>query len=378
MGTSTERNPTHVYTVPGVYSVTLTVFGVGGTDSYTRTNYITVTTPTYTLTASVYPPGSATITGLGTYSYGDTVVLTATGLVKPVAEGYADIVFLVDESGSMIDEHTWLTTLPGTLQAALIAEGIGAGTDPNRYALVGFGSTQAGHGTPPGNEAHKHTVGGGDWGTAAQLQTAAGGLVRAGGDEDGYEAMDFALSSYTYRAGAVKLFVLITDEHRHDITGGAITKASITAALQGADALLAVCANLDIKDTLAQQCIGRKGTRTFVGTLVAPYYTETVLSTIGPGAGGDNANVVTDYCDVAEVVPAAQPDGGTEWDLNILRNGGSDAVSFTAAFVDLVKTQILVALNYAFSYWSINGSPVYSNPYTFVITGPTTIGLQMV
>jgi YD repeat-containing protein len=36
---------THQYTLPGVYSVTLTVSGLGGSDTLTRTDYITVTWP---------------------------------------------------------------------------------------------------------------------------------------------------------------------------------------------------------------------------------------------------------------------------------------------------------------------------------------------
>ena len=43
-GTSTERNPVHIYTTAGVYTVTLTVTEADGdTDTKTRTNYITVT-----------------------------------------------------------------------------------------------------------------------------------------------------------------------------------------------------------------------------------------------------------------------------------------------------------------------------------------------
>ncbi len=42
---SALTNPTHVYSIPGVYTVTLTVSGPGGTDTLTRTNYITVTAP---------------------------------------------------------------------------------------------------------------------------------------------------------------------------------------------------------------------------------------------------------------------------------------------------------------------------------------------
>ena len=40
--TSTELSPTHTYTRDGVYTVTLTVSGPGGTDTKVRTNYITV------------------------------------------------------------------------------------------------------------------------------------------------------------------------------------------------------------------------------------------------------------------------------------------------------------------------------------------------
>lgn len=40
--TSTERKPTHVYTVPGTYTVSLTVLNVAGTANVTKSGYITV------------------------------------------------------------------------------------------------------------------------------------------------------------------------------------------------------------------------------------------------------------------------------------------------------------------------------------------------
>jgi PKD repeat protein len=41
--TSTLTSPAHTYTAVGVYTVSLTISGLGGTDTLTRTNYITVT-----------------------------------------------------------------------------------------------------------------------------------------------------------------------------------------------------------------------------------------------------------------------------------------------------------------------------------------------
>jgi len=43
--TSTLQSPSHVYSVAGTYSVSLTVTGPGGSDTLTRTNYIDVTEP---------------------------------------------------------------------------------------------------------------------------------------------------------------------------------------------------------------------------------------------------------------------------------------------------------------------------------------------
>jgi len=45
-GTSTEQNPSYTYTNPGVYTVSLTVSGAGGSNTKTKTEYITVLEPT--------------------------------------------------------------------------------------------------------------------------------------------------------------------------------------------------------------------------------------------------------------------------------------------------------------------------------------------
>ena len=44
---SSDLNPSHTYTSPGTYTVRLTVAGIDGTNTETKTDYVTVTIPTY-------------------------------------------------------------------------------------------------------------------------------------------------------------------------------------------------------------------------------------------------------------------------------------------------------------------------------------------
>ena len=44
-GISNTASPSHVYSIPGVYSVRLTVTGPGGSNTKTATNYVTVAAP---------------------------------------------------------------------------------------------------------------------------------------------------------------------------------------------------------------------------------------------------------------------------------------------------------------------------------------------
>ena len=56
--TSTQQNPSHAYSAAGTYSVTLTASNGGGSDTFTRSNYISVTGST--------PPPTANFTGSST------------------------------------------------------------------------------------------------------------------------------------------------------------------------------------------------------------------------------------------------------------------------------------------------------------------------
>jgi hypothetical protein len=227
----------------------------------------------------------------------------------------ADVLFVVDESGSMSGEHAWIAGMVSTLDTALT----GAGVTGNQYGLVGFGTSSHG---PAGQDPHKHAVGGTDFGTAAQLSTAAGTLVASGGTEDGWEAIAYALNNYTFRANAALNVVLITDEDRDNTSGD--TYASVLALLQSKNALLNAVINLTSFSPL-----GQNATDAYNADGSGGFTTGTPDASFG----GDGTTVA-DYYDMALA------SGGAGWDLNKLRAGGNTATSFTAAFVDLKVGEI--------------------------------------
>src|SRR4029434_10574039 len=58
-GTSTLAAPSHVYAAAGVYTVKLTVTGPGGSNTLTRTNYVTATTLAHRWRSSLAIPPPA-------------------------------------------------------------------------------------------------------------------------------------------------------------------------------------------------------------------------------------------------------------------------------------------------------------------------------
>ena len=154
------------------------------------------------------------------------------GMSAANAASFADVVVIIDESGSMAGEQTWVSGLIPSLDTALRNAGVGNGADVNRYGLVGFGSGISG-----GDLGRTLTVGGGLFGTPTEFSTAASGLVTSGGFEDGYSAIDYALNNYTSRAGAATNYILVTDEDR-DNGNNALNRANILSRLSASNILL--------------------------------------------------------------------------------------------------------------------------------------------
>ncbi|MFN2338228.1 MAG: vWA domain-containing protein [Gammaproteobacteria bacterium] len=113
-----------------------------------------------------------------------------------------DIVFMVDESGSMGTIQANLRNNIGLFASILSAGGVDA-----QYGLVGFGNTQA----VPRMLS--------DLTDDTSLAAAANNLVSSGSVESGYSATAFALNAidnqidlFSYRPNAVKNIIIFTDE----------------------------------------------------------------------------------------------------------------------------------------------------------------------
>jgi hypothetical protein len=252
--------------------------------------------------------------------------LVAVGLMGASAyAGVVDIIFVVDESGSMSGEQAWLGTMVSTLDSGIVASGNTA-----QYGLVGFGASGSGGHTVAG---HAHTVGGGQFGTAAQFATAASGLVLTGGTEDGWDGIDEALA-YSFGAGHAVQIVLVTDEDRDTLSGSGLTYANMVASLAGKSAVLNAVVNANYRNVTTTGGIGVDSDGNIYFANGSGGFTT---STGGIAYGGDGSTR-TQYVNMAWAT------GGAGWDLNILRLGGNNAASFTKAFVDIKVQEIVQQL----------------------------------
>ena len=70
-GTSSVQSPAHVYSLAGVYSVSLTVTGPGGSNTKTNSNYITVTATAQPTTTAVASAPNPSVVGASVDLHGD-------------------------------------------------------------------------------------------------------------------------------------------------------------------------------------------------------------------------------------------------------------------------------------------------------------------
>lgn len=248
-------------------------------------------------------------------------VLAGTGSAFAQPDRYADIVIVMDESGSMDLEQDWLSDMIPALEAGLLAESVGTGASPNQYALVGFGS----YANPSGRVVSDFTG-------AAAAAVASTSYVTSGDTEDGFQGISYALGNLSFRAGSRVNVILITDEDRDTVNAG-LNAAAVEAALEARGALLNVVVNNPFIAPGPVQAIGVDSEGNAYVANGSGGYTEVAGGTVGNGTG----NTESTYVPLA----FATGDGGAGWNLNILRQGGNAAESFTAAFIDIKVEEIV-------------------------------------
>ena len=142
-----------------------------------------------------------------TVSLADGERVTIPVSVRPTSGGggEADIVFLLDSSGSMSVGFQWLADVVLPLDDALQAAGIAA-----RYGLTTYDVAP---------EQHTFGTGHSEWGTALDVRNEVLNDGAFGPTENGYEALDFVLNNYSWNgftAGYARQIVLISDQRAAD------------------------------------------------------------------------------------------------------------------------------------------------------------------
>jgi len=248
--------------------------------------------------------------------------------------GFVDMIFVVDESGSMRGEHEWLKDAVVTLDKEFQAAGIGTTTGSNRYGLVGFG--MGGQNDPP----EFYRVGNGLFGSISDLVLALDNLDTTGSFEDGYAGLDEALYSYPFRPRASVNIVLVTDEDR-DNSDSSLNYNTILSDFQANSALLNLVANIKLVDSAGRAALGVDSE----GNAYLPNGNGGFFPSPGGSVDAASGNTKKDYADLAWATQSGGA-GGAVWDLNQLRNGGLLADSFSEAFsevkVEEVKKSIAI------------------------------------
>jgi hypothetical protein len=232
----------------------------------------------------------------------------------------ADVIVVIDESGSMATEQGFIGGAITDIEAGLQA----AGLSNNRYGLVGFGGFTGTSGRDVGAVNQ-----GGGFLSATDFDTATADLNLSGGTEDGYAGIDFAFDNFTFRTAAAKNVILVTDEDR-DNTDSSLTFNSILGEFTSEGALLNVVVNAELEDGSGNTALGIDDAG---NAYVADGSGGFTTASGGTAVAGDGSTV-GDYVDLA------LDTGGAAWDLNQLRAGGTTNTSFSNAFIDIKVQEI--------------------------------------
>ena len=222
----------------------------------------------------------------------------------------ADIILLVDESGSMTTEHVWIPEMVKQLDNSLME--IGIGVDPrNRFGVIGFGNDCS---NELGSGRLFSTKGSDIYVLAENITELTQGLKTGGKYEDGYSAIASAFQYYTFGDGA-KQFILISNEDRDVLSN--ITRDDIEHMLRKSDVVLNVVVSENFAAG-AMQAFGIDVDRT--AYIFDPSLDSLFRSIDGIGIPvQDSAHGSTDE-DYTQLAFLAE---GGSWDLSLLQQGNN-------------------------------------------------------
>ena len=152
---------------------------------------------------------------------------------KPLLRG--DVVFLIDESGSMSNDVAEVKASVNTIANQLGTAG------SFKLALVGFGATTGHAGTTNSGEAHIHTTLTSDVGA---FTNAVDQLIASGGTEPGFSATVLGMGDpMGFRPDAGVCGILITDEDADIESYAPETKGDALAAVNSRNAVFIAVVN---------------------------------------------------------------------------------------------------------------------------------------
>lgn len=256
----------------------------------------------------------------------------------PASRAAADIIFVVDESGSMAMEHEWIRQEVILLDVGLKQQGVGVGERENLFALVGFGRN---------NPVDINGITLSPLAPLDEFITASLNLELTGVFEDGYAAIDHALSTIQTRTDTAKQIILVTDEDR-GVLRSDLSREVIEQKLVEAGIVLNVVVNQgflgDSEDPRSFALgLNENGTAYVVDPASSTLFTIVQGGSPNPGQFFNFGNTLEDYVELAFSV------GGLAWDLNQLREQGVFAEAFTNAFTQAKVDEVMTVFRICFS-----------------------------
>lgn len=253
--------------------------------------------------------------------------------VGPASQAAADIVFVVDESGSMAMEHEWIREEVGILDQLLRDRGVGAGQRENLFALVGFARND-----PTAILGITLT----DLASPSEFIAASANLELTGSFEDGYAALDYALENIVTRPDTAKQMILITDEDR-GVLRLDLSRDVIQTRLREAGYVLNVAVNQGFETDSFDFALGVSSEVTYLfNSSASTLFYELNGNNVMPSTIFRFGNTFEDYVELALGL------GGAAWDLNQLREQGSLARAFTNAFSEAKVEEVMTVFRYCF------------------------------